>query len=992
MNKKTGKALASTAVTMLVMAAALNTTNFNAKAAEVDRVGGQNRIETANNLAKSTFKSANTVILVNGWGYADAVSAAPLSKKLNAPILLTKNQGYLEKEVKDAIKDLGAKKIVIVGGNGVISDKIKNELSNKYSVERIAGVKDKTRMGTNAKVAEEILKGSSVDTAILVNGQDGYADALSVASIAAGKGYPVLFASSKNVADSVKNVIKQKGLKVLVVGGSGVLPHKVINSVSGNRIASGADRFETNLKVLDYFKDSLDFENMYVAAGGKTSYEFADALVASSAAAKNGAPVVLTGIGANYNQKSNAANFIKNNKKDKTKVVLVGGEASIDRDVAEDIKSKVKKEEDNSNNNNLSEIKSVEGVTDLIDYTKSGKLCLDLKVNNRNFDLDEIRNAGYEIEFQSSEEIFEDERKTSKTGELLKGKEGDKDVKNGTGLAGLYTYNPSKTDDFSYKVVISKNGSIVAESKEVFVDVINGENTATKINDYVLKLYEDVDEDKMDEDQITIYSNTLIAGEKVFITDVKANTVDGKENAKITDFTLESSNPFIATVGEDTIDGEDYKVIKAVADGNTTITIKSGNFRKQINIKVLKKNDDTKRKVSKAALDVPNIKMAQGGKATFEVSLFDQYGDPIREAEEREDFTVKDTIKSNRDNSEIARVDVKYKEGFTGTDEKGRFDVEIESTGNKTDNGKLEIYKKNGARVASIPVEISGEVLYDHVSLEAKDSKSKDLTLDINAEAADKNSQDVVELKLNEYTKNNVLISSCDGSLDSLQSKDGKHTFKVEVQPDNNNSIDEDDDDDLFEVDLEDNDTITVKFKRTEENLKKVNLGTVSVVVKEGGIIRDHKKIKIVDSSPKIKRVDYVRNVEISSDYIPISSIISMDSDHKIINNSIQLEGSAGDGKIKINDDGIIYINTDVDDSQDDDDFDAYDIYLGRLSIAYKDGDLELADKEEDRISNHEFKLDRISGKDINGTVTIGVIRQHETTPFKMVDVKVKQK
>ena len=53
------------------------------------------------------------------------------------------------------------------------------------------------------------------------------------------------------------------------------------------RIAKGQDRFETNLKVLDYYKEDLNFSNIYVVAGGDDSkYKFTDALVASCCSRK----------------------------------------------------------------------------------------------------------------------------------------------------------------------------------------------------------------------------------------------------------------------------------------------------------------------------------------------------------------------------------------------------------------------------------------------------------------------------------------------------------------------------------------------------------------------------------------------------------------------------------------------------------------------------------------------------------------------------------
>ncbi len=84
-------------------------TNFN-----VSRVDGATRIATADNLAEKQFASSKTdnVVLVNGYGYADAVSATPLAKLLKAPILLTSGGSSLESEVSKTISDIGAKNCI----------------------------------------------------------------------------------------------------------------------------------------------------------------------------------------------------------------------------------------------------------------------------------------------------------------------------------------------------------------------------------------------------------------------------------------------------------------------------------------------------------------------------------------------------------------------------------------------------------------------------------------------------------------------------------------------------------------------------------------------------------------------------------------------------------------------------------------------------------------------------------------------------------------
>ncbi|OFI05873.1 N-acetylmuramoyl-L-alanine amidase LytC precursor [Clostridium acetireducens DSM 10703] len=307
------------------------------KAASVNRKGGGDRYTTAEKVAEEIFRSSDNVVLVNGTGYADAVSATPLAKNLKAPILLTKGE-TLEKDVLDTINKLGAKNIYIVGGEGVVKEEIVKELKDKdFNVERLAK-KGGTRFDTNAVVAREIIKRTDAKEAILVNGKDGYSDALSVASIAAKLNAPVLITSSSGIDKSVKDVIEDFDLKVQAVGGEAVVPDSIVNAVNGTRIAKGANRFETNLAVLNYYKDQLEFDNIYLASGGNDSVKnFADALVASAAAAKTGSPVVLGGLGANEAQQKAANDFIEYNMNKYTNIIIIGSTGVIKEKVEKDL-------------------------------------------------------------------------------------------------------------------------------------------------------------------------------------------------------------------------------------------------------------------------------------------------------------------------------------------------------------------------------------------------------------------------------------------------------------------------------------------------------------------------------------------------------------------------------------------------------------------------------------------------------------------------------
>ncbi|WP_084284320.1 cell wall-binding repeat-containing protein [Clostridium lundense] len=361
MKKRNKKALVSSLVTTFILTSTLVPLTKAKAATSVERMFGADRFVTAQNVATQAFGKAENVVIVNGLGYADAVSAAPLAKILNAPILLVDNTKNPYVSLLETLWKLGTKKVYIVGGQGVVTKELEDNLAKSYAVERISGDPKDGRYGTNAAVAKKVLEKTNATKAILVSAE-GYADALSVASIAATKGYPVLFGNKNEVPKVVKEAVQ--GLEVKAVGGEGVLPEKVLSQIGAERIAKGADRFATNLNVLDYFKNELKFENIFVAAGGNDSkHKFADALVASAVAAKYGSPLVLSGLGTTDISKQAANQYIKENMNSNNKVTIVGGGASVDAFIESELKNKAeeinsKKEEvnnenkDGSNNNN----------------------------------------------------------------------------------------------------------------------------------------------------------------------------------------------------------------------------------------------------------------------------------------------------------------------------------------------------------------------------------------------------------------------------------------------------------------------------------------------------------------------------------------------------------------------------------------------------------------------------------------------------------------
>lgn len=109
---------------MMLFVSLLGITGNKAVAASfIERISGDNRIETAIQISMYGWEQAENVILARADNPADALSSASLSGALDAPILLT-YPNNLSNSVLDEINRLGASTVYLLGGTGAISAEI----------------------------------------------------------------------------------------------------------------------------------------------------------------------------------------------------------------------------------------------------------------------------------------------------------------------------------------------------------------------------------------------------------------------------------------------------------------------------------------------------------------------------------------------------------------------------------------------------------------------------------------------------------------------------------------------------------------------------------------------------------------------------------------------------------------------------------------------------------------------------------------------------
>lgn len=248
------------------------------------RIAGDNRYSTAVEISKEGWKTSNIAIIATGEDFPDALCAAPLAKQMDAPILLT-DKNTLNANTSLELTRLVVNKVYIIGGPGVVSDRVKQQIESKgITCERIYG---NNRYATSIEVAKHL----TVTNKIVVATGNDFPDALSIAPIAAKNGFPIILTDKTNLPYDVKTYINSKNItKSYIIGGTGVINDNVKAQLPFPDRIYGSNRYETNIATLNRFNSELNFATSYLATGNA----FPDALAGSALAPRSMSPIILT--------------------------------------------------------------------------------------------------------------------------------------------------------------------------------------------------------------------------------------------------------------------------------------------------------------------------------------------------------------------------------------------------------------------------------------------------------------------------------------------------------------------------------------------------------------------------------------------------------------------------------------------------------------------------------------------------------------------------
>jgi len=259
------------------------------KELSIERLYGTRAEDTAIKISQEGWadNSSPVVLLARVDRFQDALAAAPLAKKLKAPLLLT-SPYQLDMAVLQEIKRLGASdKVYIIGGEGAITKPVTNALVNEdISYERIFG-------NSAADTAAAIARKMGPSTQVILASSTSFPDALSASAPAAALGIPILLTEQSKLPTATLQTLKDFGVtKTIIVGGKFAISTAFdakggpLDSYGTLRLA-GETKYDTMLQIVKYFNQ--DPQTIVVATGEN----FPDGLSGGAFAALTGSPMLL---------------------------------------------------------------------------------------------------------------------------------------------------------------------------------------------------------------------------------------------------------------------------------------------------------------------------------------------------------------------------------------------------------------------------------------------------------------------------------------------------------------------------------------------------------------------------------------------------------------------------------------------------------------------------------------------------------------------------
>ncbi len=294
------------------------------------RISGSDRYGTAAAIADAGWSSSSwTAILASGTSWPDALTGTPLSRPMNAPVLLTEKE-RVPPATRNRLAAQAPSRIVVLGGVESITETAvaaavaaTGRDPESVTIDRIYG---EDRFETAEAIARRV-KVPSNGRVIIASGRS-YADALSVASFAGAGRIPILLVEPQSVPEATRRFIADNASLIKefeIVGGELAVGRSVANELGRTaRVirTAGPNRFETNIAVINRYRPTGSLDPMIA-----TGRSYPDALTASALASRTSRPVIL--VDGSRHLPAKTREFLVNNSSRTADPTMIGGFAAL---------------------------------------------------------------------------------------------------------------------------------------------------------------------------------------------------------------------------------------------------------------------------------------------------------------------------------------------------------------------------------------------------------------------------------------------------------------------------------------------------------------------------------------------------------------------------------------------------------------------------------------------------------------------------------------
>jgi len=211
-----------------VLLATLSEPRVAASSAQIERIGGRDRYETAA-LVGERFPVGSEVYIASGENFPDSLAAGPAAGRTQSPILLVTHNSIPE-VTQNELRRIAPGEIIVVGGPAAIGDQVLAQLQTftQGPVQRLAG---DDRYGTAIAIDENAFT-AGVQKLAITTGRD-FPFALVLGAVGALISAPLLLVDGQTLTPAEAAEITRLAPKeIWVVGDATVISDAVVTQIA----------------------------------------------------------------------------------------------------------------------------------------------------------------------------------------------------------------------------------------------------------------------------------------------------------------------------------------------------------------------------------------------------------------------------------------------------------------------------------------------------------------------------------------------------------------------------------------------------------------------------------------------------------------------------------------------------------------------------------------------------------------------------------------